>query len=123
MIRTFLLFFVMLSGVIFSQNKLNIIPYPQKVNVNEGSFTIPNVFLLDKSLPKDETEYLKKRLVSEVKFQNSSGKDANLVYSQLPKSNNSALNNESYTLEINPKQIHIKSYTKEGYFRALQTLI
>lgn len=123
MIRAILIFFVLLSNTIFSQNKLNLIPYPQNVNINEGNFTLPETFILNSELPKNETQYFKKRLSSDLKFKDSNKSDANLVYSQLPKSGNSAQNDEFYSLEITPKQIHIKSYTKQGYFLALQTLI
>ncbi|KMQ69479.1 beta-N-acetylhexosaminidase [Chryseobacterium sp. FH2] len=116
-------FFVLFSIISFSQNRLNIIPYPQKVNVIKGDFPIPEVFRLDDNLPKEETEYFKKRLILDLKFQNSKGQDADLVYYQLPKSNNLAQNDEFYTLEISSKQIQIKSYTNQGYFLALQTLI
>ncbi|SIQ97399.1 hexosaminidase [Chryseobacterium sp. RU37D] len=123
MVRAFSIIFLIVSNVFFSQKKLNLIPYPQKVNVNEGFFTIPAVIMLNNNLPKGETEYLKKRLNSDVKFQVSKGEESDLVYSQLTKTNNSVQNNEFYTLEITPKQIQIKSYTKQGYFLALQTLI
>ena len=41
MIRTFLVFFVLISNVILAQNKLNLIPYPQKVESLQGEFIIP----------------------------------------------------------------------------------
>ncbi|WP_449398809.1 family 20 glycosylhydrolase [Chryseobacterium wanjuense] len=121
--RAFLVVFVLLSNIYFSQNKLNLIPYPQKVNINNGFFTIPDVIILNSNLPKSETEYFKNKLSSGLKFQDFGKSDAHLVYSQLPKSTASDKNNEFYSLEITPKQIFVKSYTKQGYFLALQTLI
>ena len=44
-----------------------------------------------------------------------------MLYSKL--TNKSKLNKEFYSIEISPKQIHIKSYTEQGYFLAIQTLI
>ena len=61
MIRAFLVFFILVSSIIFSQKKLNLIPYPQKVQINEGNFTIPDIIMLNSDLPKEETEYFKKK--------------------------------------------------------------
>ncbi|MFP3836105.1 beta-N-acetylhexosaminidase, partial [Chryseobacterium sp. SIMBA_028] len=80
------------STTIFSQKKLNLIPYPQKVQINEGNFTIPDIIMLNSDLPKEETEYFKKKEGSTQKFQNSGKSEAHLVYSQLPKSTNSQQN-------------------------------
>jgi len=123
MIRAFFIVFVLLSNAIFSQNKLNLIPYPQKVNINNGNFTLPDIFMLSDELPKKETEYFKNRLSLSLKFKESKAADANLVFVQLPKSKNSGQNDEFYSLEITPGQIQIKSYTRQGYFLGLQTLI
>ncbi|SHM06050.1 beta-N-acetylhexosaminidase [Chryseobacterium polytrichastri] len=123
MIRYLFLFSVLLSNAFFSQTQLNLIPYPQTLQLNAGNFTISDILILSNELPKEETDYFKKKLDANIKFQHSGKSDAQLVYSQLPKSNNSQQNNEFYTLEVLPKQILIKSYTKQGYFLALQTLI
>ncbi|KPH12950.1 family 20 glycosylhydrolase [Chryseobacterium sp. ERMR1:04] len=123
MIRYLFLFSVLLSNAFFSQTQLNLIPYPQNVKLNQGNFTISDVLILSNKLPKEETDYFKKKVGADIKFQYSGKSDAQLVYFQLPKSNNAQQNSEFYTLEISPKQILIKSYTKQGYFLALQTLI
>ncbi|AYZ11307.1 beta-N-acetylhexosaminidase [Chryseobacterium arthrosphaerae] len=120
MTRTFLAFFMLLSTLIFAQNKLNVIPYPQNIKINNGSFSIPNVLMLSGDLPENETEYFKKRLNSEIRFKVSKKAEAQLIYSQLPKAQSGK--EEFYILEVSPKQIHIQSYTKQGYFLALQTL-
>ena len=124
MIRTFLVFFVLISNVIFGQNKLNLIPYPQEVQFLKGEFTIPKTFVLSGDLPKKETEYFKKRIGSQLKFQyEQKGVEIHLTNSLFPPGTASEQNKESYSIEILPKHIHIKSYTEQGYFLALQTLI
>lgn len=120
MTRTFLAFFMLLSTLIFAQNKLNVIPYPQNVQISNGSFSIPDALVLSDDLPENETEYLKKRLHTEMRFKVSKKAEAQLIYSQLPKAQSGK--EEFYILEVSPKQIHIQSYTKQGYFLALQTL-
>ncbi|PKF73260.1 family 20 glycosylhydrolase [Chryseobacterium sp. PMSZPI] len=119
--RTLSIFFILLLNLMFAQNKLNLIPYPQNIQVSEGAFSIPSVLSISNDLPKNETEYLKKRLASILPLKEVKKADAQLVYSQLPKM--PVGKEETYILEISPKQIQIKSYTKQGYFLALQTLI
>ncbi|ROH95134.1 beta-N-acetylhexosaminidase [Chryseobacterium cucumeris] len=126
MIRTFLVLFVLISNMIFAQNKLNLIPYPQKVQLLQGEFAIPKAFVLSGDLPKEETEYFKKRIGSQVEFQYAKkGGEIHLTNSIIPQASgtDSEQKKEYYSIEISPKQIHIKSYTKQGYFLALQTLI
>ncbi|WP_234047718.1 glycoside hydrolase family 20 protein [Chryseobacterium paridis] len=120
--RLLSIFLLMFFNLFFSQNQLNLIPYPKNINVSSGEFIIPKTLLLDKNLPKEETEYFKKHLNADIKFQNVE-KGAQLVYSELPKTNGKDQNDEFYSLEVSPKEIHIKSYTRQGYFRALQTLV
>lgn len=60
MIRTFFALFMLISTVIFAQNKLNLIPYPQKIEFSKGEFIIPGNFILDEKLSKKEREYFKK---------------------------------------------------------------
>ncbi|MBD8082767.1 glycoside hydrolase family 20 protein [Chryseobacterium caseinilyticum] len=117
--RILLAFSLLISMCFFSQTKLNLIPYPQKVEFLKGEFVIPASFNFSNNLPVKETEYLKNKL--KLKFSNAKNSDAHLLYSRLE--NQSKLNNEAYSIEISSKQIHIKSYTDQGYFLAIQTLI
>lgn len=119
MLRIVSAFSLLISMCFFSQTKLNLIPYPQKVEFQNGEFVIPASFNLSNNLPVKETEYLKNKL--KLKFSNAKNSDAHLLYSRLE--NQSKPNNEAYSIEISSKQIHIKSYTDQGYFLALQTLI
>ncbi|KQS91588.1 family 20 glycosylhydrolase [Chryseobacterium sp. Leaf394] len=117
--RILLAFSLLISMCFFSQTKLNLIPYPQKVEFQNGEFVIPASFNLSNNLPVKETEYLKNKI--KLKFSNAKNQDAHLLYSKLE--NQSKPNNEAYSIEISSKQIHIKSYTDQGYFLAIQTLI
>lgn len=72
--RRFLFVFSVLFSTLFhAQKKPDLIPYPQSVEMQEGEFVIPETLILNDKLPKEETEYFKKRLGSLVKFQ-STGK-------------------------------------------------
>ncbi|WP_238555576.1 glycoside hydrolase family 20 zincin-like fold domain-containing protein [Chryseobacterium sp. P1-3] len=105
---------------------MNLIPYPQKVETLKGEFTIPATLLLSHDLPKEETEYLRKRVESSLPLRYAQkGEIAHITNSIIsPASAKDAeQKKEYYSIEISPKQIHIKSYTRQGYFLALQTLI
>ncbi|MCW3168405.1 family 20 glycosylhydrolase [Chryseobacterium sp. 09-1422] len=117
--RILLAFSLLISMCFFSQTKLNLIPYPQKVEFLKGEFVIPASFNVSNNLPVKETEYLKNKL--KLKFSNAKNQDAHLLYSKLE--NQSKPNNEAYSIDISSNQIHIQSYTDQGYFLAIQTLI
>ncbi|WP_299177933.1 family 20 glycosylhydrolase, partial [uncultured Chryseobacterium sp.] len=117
-----LLFLIFLSVQSYSQNQL--IPKPQKIEMGKGEFTIPETLVLSRDLPKAETDYFKNRLSSILKFQYTQKNGIHLTYSIIPGlSKDDQQKKEYYSLEISPKQIHVKSYTNQGYFLALQTLI
>lgn len=125
MIRAFLLILLFFSGVAFSQNKLHLIPYPQKVEFQKGEFIIPENFKFDKNLPVKETAYFKKRTAGMFTF--SSGKKeegAHLVNTLFtPQSVIGQQKKEKYAIEVSSGGIVINSNTNQGYFLALQTLI
>ena len=125
MIRSILLFFILFSNAFFSQHRLNLIPYPQKVEFLKGEFSIPENFKLDENLPKQETEYFKKRVGSSFIFiYGKKDEGVHLVNSLFPAPSKEDLQKkEKYSIEISSGGISIQSNTKEGYFRALQTVI
>lgn len=116
-------FFLLFSGLIFSQNPLNLIPYPQKVEFQTGEFIIPQTIKLAQLLPENETDYFKKRF-NDIKFRYV-GKEENpdLVYLAFPPDLNDSQKTEKYDLTISPDRITISSSSEKGYFLALQTLI
>lgn len=126
MIRTFFTFFLLMSTVILAQNKLNLIPYPQKIEFSQGEFILPEKIILDENLSKSEREYYSKYF----------GKFFTLTYGKKEKMQLiSALfspsvvplseeqKKEKYAIEISSANIVIRSYTDQGHFLALQTLI
>jgi hexosaminidase len=125
--RFLFVFSILFSTVFHAQAKPDLIPYPQSVIMQEGKFLIPETLILNDKLPKEETEYFKKRLGSQVKFQSSSSTEkAHVMHMLVPQPKiplNPEEDKEKYTIYISPKRIFISSYTKQGYFLALQTLI
>lgn len=126
--RRFLFVFSVLYSIIFhAQMKPNLIPYPQNVEMQEGKFVIPETLILNDKLPKEETEYFKKRLGSQFKFKYSSSiEKVHIMHVLVPQPKipiDPEGEKEKYSIYISPKGIFISSYTKQGYFLALQTLI
>jgi len=123
--RLLLIFSVLFSSLFLAQTKLNLIPYPQKVEFQKGEFIIPKNFKLDENLPVKETAYFKKRTAGIFTF--SSGKkdeDVHLVNALFtPQSVIDQQKKEKYSIEVSPGGIVINSNTNQGYFLALQTLI
>ena len=123
MLRIFSVLFLLISTFLLSQAKLNLIPYPQKMEFQKGEFIIPEILLLHPNLPHEETEYFKKRLSSSLKFKNTKKGNSQLIYFQLAKSDNKNRNSDFYSLKISSDKIVIESYTNQGYFLAIQTLL
>lgn len=125
--RFLLIFSALFFSVFQAQKKPDLIPYPQSVIMQEGKFIIPETLILNDKLPKEETEYLKKRLGSQVKFQlSSSTEKVHITHMLVPQPKdpvNPGGDKEWHSIHISPKRIFISSYTKQGYFLALQTLI
>lgn len=112
----------------FSANEYNIIPYPQLLIPQSGSFTFnkqTTVFC-----PFDQPEVLKLAQQFSAQFQLVSGmklpvrdiakaETSNAIIFQ----NNTKLENaEAYQLSISPKAIRIKANAGNGFFYGLQTL-
>lgn len=125
MYRFLLIFSVLFPTLFFGQNKLNLIPYPQKVEFQKGEFIIPGNFKLDENLPVKETAYFKKRTAGMFTF--SSGKKdegvhlVNALFT--PQSVTDQQKKEKYSIEVSSREVIISSNTHHGYFLALQTLI
>nr|WP_315033660.1 family 20 glycosylhydrolase [uncultured Chryseobacterium sp.] len=126
MIRTFFALFMLVSTVIFAQNKLNLIPYPQKIEFSKGEFTIPENFVLDENLSKKEREYFKKYFGKFFTPIYGKKEKLHLVDALFPPSAvplSEEQKKEKYAIEISSRGIVIQSYTDQGRFLALQTLI
>ncbi|KAA0130774.1 family 20 glycosylhydrolase [Chryseobacterium sp. SN22] len=121
--RFLLVFSVLISSLFFTQNRLNLIPYPQKLEFSKGEFIIPENFKLDHDLPQQETGYFKKQTQGILKFGMGKRNVAHLVNVLFPsQSKEDREKREKYAIDISPRRIVISSNTKQGYFLALQTL-
>ena len=126
MIRTFFTFFLLMSTVILAQNKLNLIPYPQKIEFSQGEFILPEKIILDENLSKSEREYYSKYFGKFFTLTYGKKEKMQLISALFPPSVvplSEEQKKEKYAIEISPANIVIRSYTDQGHFLALQTLI
>ncbi len=126
MIRTFFTFFLLMSTVILAQNKLNLIPYPQKIEFSQGEFILPEKIILDENLSKSEREYYSKYFGKFFTLTYGKKEKMQLISAMFPSSVvplSEEQKKEKYAIEISPANIVIRSYTDQGHFLALQTLI
>ncbi|MBU3049816.1 family 20 glycosylhydrolase, partial [Chryseobacterium indologenes] len=109
-----------------AQNKLNLIPYPQKIEFSQGEFILPEKIILDENLSKSEREYYSKYFGKFFTLTYGKKEKMQLISALFPPSVvplSEEQKKEKYAIEISPANIVIRSYTDQGHFLALQTLI
>lgn len=125
--RFLLLFSILFSGALFSQTKLNLIPYPQDLKIIRGTSEIPNQILItemNNSFLQSEVKVLNTFLKNNAtRFLTSDHGVPKYSFVTVEKVNLSEIKEDGYFLEINDKKILIKYSSKKGKFYAFQTLI
>ncbi len=112
----------------FAGNRMNIIPEPNSILQNEGSFQLSRKTIIQStSALRSLSDYL----ASQLKF--FTGISLKVVtYSKRSRPNSMVLeiisaskatNPEAYTLDIAPNKVVLKARTQEGLFRGIQSLL
>lgn len=123
--KKFLFLLLLIFNTVFSQNQLPIIPYPSQVELGSGSFVLNDKTTIQASGNSFEAKYLKEILKSK------SGLDLSIseVYSsnsiqlimKLPDTIN--FDKEHYELNVSNSKITITSFSNQGIFYGIQTLL
>jgi hexosaminidase len=123
--KKFLFLLLLIFNTVFSQNQLPIIPYPSQVELGSGSFVLNDKTTIQASENSFEAKYLKEIIKSK------SGLDLSIseVYSsnsiqfimKLPDTIN--FDKEHYELNISNSKITITSFSNQGIFYGIQTLL
>ncbi len=123
--KKFLFLLLLIFNTVFSQNQLPIIPYPSQVELGSGSFVLNDKTTIQASENSFEAKYLKEILKSK------SGLDLSIseVYSsnsiqlimKLPDTIN--FDKEHYELNVSNSKITITSFSNQGIFYGIQTLL
>ncbi|SDM27413.1 family 20 glycosylhydrolase [Chryseobacterium taihuense] len=125
--RFLILFSILFSGALFSQTKLNLIPYPQDLKIIKGTSEIPNQILIremNNSFLQSEVKVLNTFFKNNAtRFLTSDHGVPKYSFVTVEKVNLSEIKEDGYFLEINDKKILIKYSSKKGKFYAFQTLI
>ena len=119
-----ILSWLLLSTTVIAQNKPNLVPYPNRLEMNEGSFSISNKISIkaDAKL-KEKSRQLKNMLVAlsgdQTKIVEKGG---NRIQLSLSKDLKKQLGEEAYCLDINKNEINIEAASPAGAFYAIQSL-
>lgn len=119
----FLMTFAILPMAMNAQDaKLNIIPKPQEVKINEGYFVLDNNVAIKGNDPF-AIEYLTKKIESSASIK-LADKDSNpQKFIGILIDPNMQVKKEGYTLSVTPDEITIKAADNAGAFYGIQTLL
>ena len=111
--------------VTFAQNQYNIIPIPQKMEVQTGVFTVNNKTVIVRNTAWIEVaELLNNQLNITGGWNKQVVKNSkNLVKESIQFAQDESITEEGYKLEVSPKQVLITAKTAKGAFYGVQTLL
>lgn len=122
----FSLIFLLVFVKNFSQEKLPLIPYPQNVDLIQGSFKIPKIVKIQSGFSKTSVVNISVAFEvfnkTNIVFKKNSSKNSHIVFSILPPKLEER-HPDFYAIIISPKQIVIESDTEKGRFYAINTLL
>ena len=125
----FLLIFLFFLGFINAQEQLNLIPYPQKVELKTGSFEINENTLLVGDKKSNEYKYFTekfKKIYSKDLSKNIKKVKPNFISLVLHKDlkiDNKQELNSNYILDVSDEIILVIGKNSEGVFQGIQTLL
>lgn len=125
----FLLIFLFFLGFINAQEQLNLIPYPQKVELKTGNFEINEKTLLVGDKKSNEYKYFTekfKKIYSKDLSKNIKKVKPNFISLVLHKDlkiDNKQELNSNYILDVSDEIILVIGKNSEGVFQGIQTLL
>jgi hexosaminidase len=125
----FLLIFLFFLGFINAQEQLNLIPYPQKVELKTGNFEINEKTLLVGDKKSNEYKYFTekfKKIYSKDLSKNIKKVKPNFISLLLNKDlkiDNKQELNSNYILDVSDEIILVIGKNSEGVFQGIQTLL
>lgn len=103
------------------QAELNLVPLPQKVQVNKGTFILDNNVSITGNAAF-ETNYLKEKIEKSSGIK-TAAKTAGTKTIEINITPNAGIKNEGYKLDVTPDKISITASDKGGAFYGVQTLM
>lgn len=109
------------------QPKPSLLPYPQSVNWNKGSFSLIDckaILVTNSTISQLAVglQYEIKKLGYDIEVKNKASKNGKYIVLDLNLTNNEKNGNESYNLEVSSDSIKISSSSPHGIFNGIQTL-
>nr|WP_314497325.1 glycoside hydrolase family 20 protein [uncultured Chryseobacterium sp.] len=123
MLRIFPVFFIFISSLFLSQAKLNLIPYPQKVEFSKGEFVLDHQTSVKGDKQSFEYQYFIKSVQKINGFdlsQNDIKSGVNVIFLNLNKEKKTV---NDYEIQVTEDFISITGKDSSGLFRGIQTLL
>jgi len=119
------LFLVLFFNVTFSQNTLPLIPQPREVILEDGVFILSKKTVIQASENSFEAKYLKELIKSQtgLDLNISSKYSSNSIQLLLKLPDTINFNKEQYELNVSNNKITITSFSNQGLFYGIQTLL
>ncbi|HCR75394.1 MAG TPA: beta-N-acetylhexosaminidase [Chryseobacterium sp.] len=127
--RFLLIFSVLFSSLFFTQTRLNLIPYPQKVELKTGNFEISGNTLFVGDKKSNEYKYFMdnfKKIYPKNSSQNIKKTKPNFISLLLNKDLKTANKrefNSNYIINISNEMMMVIGKNPEGLFQGIQTLL
>jgi hexosaminidase len=121
--RFLLVFSVLFSSLFFTQIRLNVIPYPQKVELQDGGFNINDQTVVKSVETHFEYQFFLKALKQRYNLDLSKNKRSNgenVIFFTIDKKINDAVD---YEINVDKELISVKAKNNEGLFHGIQTLL
>lgn len=118
-----LVFSVLFSSLFFTQTRLNVIPYPQKVELQDGGFNINDQTVVKSVETPFEYQFFIKALKQRYNLDLSKNKKSNgdnVIFFTIDKKINDAVD---YEINVDKELISVKAKNNEGLFHGIQTLL
>lgn len=121
--RFLLVFSILFSSLFFTQTRLNVIPYPQKVEFQNGEFNVNDHTTVKGVETSFEYQFFLNSLKQQYNLDLSKNKRSsgeNVIFITLDKKINAAVD---YEITVDKALISVKAKNKEGLFHGIQTLL
>ncbi|MCJ8154639.1 family 20 glycosylhydrolase [Chryseobacterium sp. SSA4.19] len=123
MLRILLAFSMLFSGVIFSQSKLNLIPYPKNIEFSKGEFVLNNQTVVKGNEKSFEYQFFLKSLHKSYHLdlsKNDRRSGDNVIFIYVDEKMNT---DADYEIDVTKESISVKAKQSEGLFHGIQTLL
>ena len=129
MLRILFVFILLMPNLLLSQTRLNLIPYPQSVKINDGEFVLDS----ETKIIGDKNSFEVQYFINQVKNTNNISLSFSEKYRKKDKKIHIGFyrncrqpnedNQEKYSILVSGNDIYVLAYNSEALFHGIQTLL